>query len=468
LDEEFAELIKNYSNWPQIIDKNTAIKVLAKFHKKTNINLSLIKAPIHLTSSSFEINFIYAHPHIDNIRFQVLLDHASKVSAALHWLFEHNPLFKQIEFNKNALTTLPEEEIPKSLLLTTTSINSTINYNKVSKLYELRPSGFVHADNVSISENELTLHSIHKLISKLNNQTLINNMSQETNYNKNLHVPIICMSHNNEPLNEYRDSMQFPAKFPILFPYGIGGHKDISYLLNTNNILTDKMLEKEYKAPKTIMKKWMHSSFFPIPNPNLSDFDKNFCLDLLAIAKHTLYHHYFIIVLVSTGIAALNINRYIIHSTCGFGIEGTCNNNNLTSDTLHKLQDFWNKIQYVIINKVSMIRQYLLTRFHIFLKVVKSSNISTPFAKLNILFSDNFMQLPLVLNSALYMPSKVSNINLSKKFQAVNDIELDLDFKKHKHALYKPLINNHSVMNAIERNLWLNIKNVIHLKKSIY
>ncbi|CAG8675821.1 7287_t:CDS:2, partial [Scutellospora calospora] len=163
-----------------------------------------------------------------------------------------------------------------------------------------------------------------------------------------------------------------------------------------------------------------------------------------------------IIVLTPTGIAASNIDGYTIYSACEFGIEGTCNNNNLTGDTLNKLQDFWNKIQCVIIDKVSMIRQYLLARFHIFLKVVKSSDISAPFARLNILFSDDFMQLLLVLDPALYMPSKVSNINLSEEFKAANDIELNSNFKKCKHALYKPLINNRSVMNAIGRNLWLN------------
>ncbi|CAG8701777.1 5748_t:CDS:2, partial [Cetraspora pellucida] len=135
--------------------------------------------------------------------------------------------------------------------------------------------------------------------------------------------------------------------------------------------------------------------------------------------KNCFDQYYSIIVLVPTGIAISNINRYTIHSACGFGIYGTCNNNNLT--------------------------------------VIKSSNTSAPFARLNIHFSDDFMQLSLVLDPALYIPSNVSKIiNLSEKFQAANDIELDSNSKRHKHALYKPLINNHSLMNTIGRNLWLN------------
>lgn len=34
----------------------------------------------------------------------------------------------------------------------------------------------------------------------------------------------------------------------------------------------------------------MHPSFFPIPDSSLTNFAENFCLDLLAIAKHTLFH----------------------------------------------------------------------------------------------------------------------------------------------------------------------------------
>src|SRR6185437_2449827 len=51
------------------------------------------------------------------------------------------------------------------------------------------------------------------------------------------------------------------------------------------------MLETEYMRPKTLIEKRMHPSFKPIPDPELPDFEENLRLDLLAIAKRTLYHH---------------------------------------------------------------------------------------------------------------------------------------------------------------------------------
>ncbi|RHZ70488.1 hypothetical protein Glove_271g119 [Diversispora epigaea] len=67
--------------------------------------------------------------------------------------------------------------------------------------------------------------------------------------------------------------------------------EDISYLFpNNKDFLTDEMLNVEYKTPKTSLEKKIHLSILPIPDPRSPNFDENFRLDVLRIAKRTLFH----------------------------------------------------------------------------------------------------------------------------------------------------------------------------------
>jgi len=66
--------------------------------------------------------------------------------------------------------------------------------------------------------------------------------------------------------------------------------EDISYLFPDGRYLTDEMLWVEYLKPKTNLERKMHPSFSLIPNLQLPDFEEKFRLDVLRIAKRTLFH----------------------------------------------------------------------------------------------------------------------------------------------------------------------------------
>ncbi|CAG8712927.1 7542_t:CDS:2, partial [Scutellospora calospora] len=104
-------------------------------------------------------------------------------------------------------------------------------------------------------------------------------------------------------------------------------------------------------------------------------------------------------------------------------------------------------IEYLIIDKISMIGQNLLTKFHVCLKETKHpKNDTIPFASLNIVFVDNFIQLPPVLDLPLYKPN---NINKMITSQLTNPI------------------NTRTLININSRVLWKSIKHIIILKKQI-
>ncbi|CAG8582264.1 9618_t:CDS:2, partial [Cetraspora pellucida] len=78
---------------------------------------------------------------------------------------------------------------------------------------ELRSSGMAFADNISCSERSRTLELLEKMINESN---AVGNNCAKT----------ILMPHSNNPKNEYTDPTLLPAAFPVLFPYGVGGHED--------------------------------------------------------------------------------------------------------------------------------------------------------------------------------------------------------------------------------------------------
>jgi len=92
-------------------------------------------------------------------------------------------------------------------------LNSDAKYEFMNSNDELRSSGMAYMDNISFSEKSCTLEILEKMISKSNTV-------------KNECAKTILMPHSRNPKNEYTDLTLLPAAFPILFPYGIGGHED--------------------------------------------------------------------------------------------------------------------------------------------------------------------------------------------------------------------------------------------------
>ncbi|CAG8661901.1 17086_t:CDS:2 [Cetraspora pellucida] len=144
-----------------------------------------------------------------------------------------------------------------------------------------------------------------------------------------------------------------------------------------------------------------------------------------------------LLVLAPTGIAATNIYGYTIHSACGFGFE-TYKKNNLAGEHLKQLQEIWSKIQYVIIDKISMIESTFF------------------FAET----SCNCLQSL----TPHYVPNKITTTKLAPYNETSNNNNYSKQNMNHKNVT-NSTINNRSITNAIGRNLWLSVNHVIELEK---
>ncbi|RHZ51694.1 hypothetical protein Glove_475g15 [Diversispora epigaea] len=99
----------------------------------------------------------------------------------------------------------------------------------------------------------------------------------------------LCGAPNSIELRDHLKSEDFGKQLMIYLNEII--KEDISYLFpNNKDFLTDEMLNIEYKTPKTSLEKKIHPSILPIPDPRSPNFDENFRLDVLRIAKCTLFH----------------------------------------------------------------------------------------------------------------------------------------------------------------------------------
>ncbi|CAG8576392.1 8887_t:CDS:2 [Cetraspora pellucida] len=101
-----------------------------------------------------------------------------------------------------------------------------------------------------------------------------------------------------------------------------------------------------------------------------------------------------LLVLAPTRIAVANVYGSTIHSACGFGFNKNGKKSaTLAKETLQQLQD----VEYVILDE--------------------SNDNSAPFAEINIMFVSDFMQLPPVLDPALYLPNNITLVS-SNNYQA--------------------------------------------------
>ncbi|CAG8698217.1 7398_t:CDS:2, partial [Cetraspora pellucida] len=232
----------------------------------TPMCLQILPLPLFKLCDHLKLVFIEKKTPSKNYLKKILQIRKSKVTNALQWLFSHNKLFKEyIEINSKILNDLPKGEIPEPLLLTTTVIdlemqniehytgyihdpieydesnseneteNITLNNkdktdqfiknNTIGNLYNFRTSSILYVNDIPVMEEELTLSSLQKLIEKSNLQYKnkpLDNASNTTS--KTTQTKLICVSHENTPINKYEDPKLLPAAFPTLYPFGVGGH----------------------------------------------------------------------------------------------------------------------------------------------------------------------------------------------------------------------------------------------------
>ncbi|CAG8681747.1 5980_t:CDS:10, partial [Cetraspora pellucida] len=221
-----------------------------------------------------------------------------------------------VKIDKIALNSLPEDEVPVALMVTTVMVDIELDnnreafehdkYNFTNSSEELRSSGMVCMDNISFAEKSHTLKMLEKMINESNTDDIELALEQEyskqpiTNYailellkNVNavggkiiadLHSPIVML------YVEKKIDIDFLVSdnFPTVTKRARLAHLDLTAV--ANQYLTDEILLLEYMTPKTNLKRRMHPSFLPISDSQLLDFEEKFHCNVLAIAKHTLFH----------------------------------------------------------------------------------------------------------------------------------------------------------------------------------
>lgn len=158
-------------------------------------------------------------------------------------------------------------------------------------------------------------------------------------------------------------------------------------------------------------------------------------------------------ILAYTGIAASNISGSTIHSVCGFIFNKGNGEAGLAGDTLAEYQERWSKIEYVFLDEISVVGQTLLAQLHKFFRIVKAVNHEAPFAGINMIFSGDFQQLPPVQDTALYMPSKINQVD-NKTTEPTRE-------KKSRRG---PHLDS-AVAKTIGRELWQSVQKVVELKQ---
>ncbi|CAG8639970.1 5834_t:CDS:2, partial [Scutellospora calospora] len=74
---------------------------------------------------------------------------------------------------------------------------------------------------------------------------------------------------------------------------------------------------------------------------------------------------------------------------------------------------------YLIIDEISIVGQKLFIQLHTFMKKVKATDDDTFFTEINILFASDFMQLPLVLDFALYVSDRFTHMSTQFNTQSI-------------------------------------------------
>jgi len=112
---------------------------------------------------------------------------------------------------------------------------------------------------------------------------------------------------------------------------------------------------------------------------------------------------------VATSIAnvALLINGTMIHSLSRLSI-----NKHTTRSKPNSIINIWPNIQFIIIDKISMVGCILLATIHLKLQKLKSNIL--PFGRINIMFMGIFLQFPPINDTPLYSTNIQSILTFTK------------------------------------------------------
>ena len=136
-----------------------------------------------------------------------LIVRRQKVSMALQWLVDHNPVYKNIQIDYTCLSSLPTEGIPSDL--------QKVHCSKIND-DEIDPDrGPLDSDEIPFNhETELSSTVLNPVVLKPQKQLIKDELLQ--------HHKTAWPNRGSKPLNEFKIQLLATMAFPTLFPDGTG------------------------------------------------------------------------------------------------------------------------------------------------------------------------------------------------------------------------------------------------------
>ncbi|RHZ87529.1 hypothetical protein Glove_33g191 [Diversispora epigaea] len=318
IDAHFDLSRERYANWPQPINKTVANDALVEFRESINcdllrelfcavcsslnpceyltiismqeIHLSLLEAIKYVVEKPFlEIDFVYKHLYIDGSNYKVLLDRSGFVDSNINSKDENLLNIRVCNYCKRSLD---KGNTPMFSLANMWNGTTPQCLQELTILEQLLPENFPSA-----TERARLAHLDPTAVAKYFNVMIEKIIKFIFDY-KRPKGDVLGKIKNYYAVTEYQDCGTPHYHMLVWIQSALNPIElcdqlkfDISYLLSSDeDFLTDEMLNAEYKTPKTKLEKKIHPSILPIPDPRSPNFNKNFCLDVLRIAKHMLFH----------------------------------------------------------------------------------------------------------------------------------------------------------------------------------
>jgi hypothetical protein len=145
-----------------------------------------------------------------------------KVRAALVWLKDHNPLYKDITINHSMLDGFDDHQI---LPVHVEHVLPSITDDILTSRYD--PSLPLESTTSCPSETPNSIPFQNVVITDVDGQAPVNELrAAALRHIKKKGGGYIEIPHDREPVNEFFNPSLFPMIYPCLFPYGIGGFEN--------------------------------------------------------------------------------------------------------------------------------------------------------------------------------------------------------------------------------------------------
>ncbi|CAF0815681.1 unnamed protein product [Adineta steineri] len=234
-------IVKLHSSFHSTATAQSAIKGNCISFPQNVVNIAAT-LPLELDElcDSLKIIFVGCRIPERNQLKTVLTVRKKKVSEALRWLRQNNPLYRNILINQSVIDKLPDDDVPECLWATmqvSTNIEAAENErasyvpdpcvnafeSNSTATVPLVPSAVLDVNGTNISSDDVAEHLLERLNMQVVDETLNTGLDKQAQENTVYMIP-----RGDKPANEYSNPNLLLGVFPTLFPYGCGALEDFS------------------------------------------------------------------------------------------------------------------------------------------------------------------------------------------------------------------------------------------------